>query len=37
MGSVMAKDNDAQEYELPPHPVHHPVFRISKYPMTNTQ
>ena len=37
MGSVMARDNDAQDNELPPHPVHLPEFHIGKYPVTNAQ
>jgi formylglycine-generating enzyme required for sulfatase activity len=37
MGSVMARDYDAQDNELPPHPVRVPEFHIAKYPVTNIQ
>jgi formylglycine-generating enzyme required for sulfatase activity len=37
MGSVMARDRDAMDNELPPHPVHVPEFHIGKYPVTNLQ
>jgi formylglycine-generating enzyme required for sulfatase activity len=37
MGSVMARDKDAQEDELPPHRVYVPEFYIGRYPVTNPQ
>jgi formylglycine-generating enzyme required for sulfatase activity len=37
MGSVMARDKDTQDDELPPHTVHVPDFYMSKYPVTNLQ
>jgi formylglycine-generating enzyme required for sulfatase activity len=37
MGSVMARDKDAREDELPPHRVHVPQFDIGQYPVTNRQ
>jgi formylglycine-generating enzyme required for sulfatase activity len=37
MGSVMARDEHAQDDELPPHPVHVAEFYIGKYPVTNVQ
>ncbi|HSR30654.1 MAG TPA: SUMF1/EgtB/PvdO family nonheme iron enzyme [Anaerolineae bacterium] len=37
MGSVMARDNDAFQEELPPHRVHVPEFHIGQYTVTNRQ
>ena len=37
MGSVKARDEFAQDTELPPHRVHVPEFRIGRYPITNQQ
>jgi formylglycine-generating enzyme required for sulfatase activity len=37
MGSVVARDRDAKDRELPPHTVHVPDFYIGKYPVTNLQ
>jgi formylglycine-generating enzyme required for sulfatase activity len=37
MGSVVARDPDTEDDELPPHTVHVPDFYIAKYPMTNRQ
>ncbi len=37
MGSVMARDKNAREDELPPHRVHVPEFHIGQYPVTNRQ
>ena len=37
MGSVMARDKDAKDRELPPHTVRVPDFHIGKYPVTNLQ
>jgi formylglycine-generating enzyme required for sulfatase activity len=37
MGSVMARDKETRQDELPPHPVHVPEFHIARYPVTNSQ
>jgi formylglycine-generating enzyme required for sulfatase activity len=37
MGSVVARDKDARDNELPPHTVHVPEFYIGQYPVTNIQ
>ena len=37
MGSVVARDKDAQDHEFPPHRVHVPEFYIGQYPVTNLQ
>jgi len=37
MGSVVARDKDAADDELPPHTVHLPDFYIGKYAVTNFQ
>ena len=37
MGSVVARDPDAEDDELPPHTVHVPEFYIGQYPVTNCQ
>jgi formylglycine-generating enzyme required for sulfatase activity len=37
MGSVVARDKDAHDDELPPHRVHVPEFHIGQYPVTNRQ
>jgi formylglycine-generating enzyme required for sulfatase activity len=37
MGSVVSRDKDALDNELPPHTVHVPEFYIGKYPVTNIQ
>ena len=37
MGSVMARDKNAEEHELPPHRVYVPGFHIGQYPVTNFQ
>jgi formylglycine-generating enzyme required for sulfatase activity len=37
MGSVVARDKDAEENELPPHTVYLPEFYIGQYPITNIQ
>ena len=37
MGSVMSRDKDARDNELPPHKVQVPDFHIGKYPVTNIQ
>jgi formylglycine-generating enzyme required for sulfatase activity len=37
MGSVMAKDKDADDDELPHHRVHVSEFHIGQYPVTNHQ
>ena len=37
MGSVKSRDKDAQEDELPQHPVYIPEFCIGRYPVTNDQ
>jgi formylglycine-generating enzyme required for sulfatase activity len=37
MGSVMARDKDAREDELPPHLVVVSEFHIGRYPVTNRQ
>jgi formylglycine-generating enzyme required for sulfatase activity len=37
MGSVVARDKDAEDNELPPHTVYLPEFYIGQYPITNIQ
>ena len=37
MGSVAARDQHAQDDELPPHRVYTPEFYIGQYPVTNLQ
>jgi formylglycine-generating enzyme required for sulfatase activity len=37
MGSVVGRDKDVEDDELPPHTVHVPEFYIAKYPVTNLQ
>ena len=37
MGSIMARDKDARENELPPHGARLPEFHIGQYPVTNRQ
>jgi formylglycine-generating enzyme required for sulfatase activity len=37
MGSALANDRDAQDFELPPHHVYLPDFYIGRYPVTNSQ